>query len=116
MPLQARVGQELRGFLGVNLRRDRINSTRYQVAGRSVYRDQTKILDGLLSATLFTTLMPFRPLNDDTLWAFLADDGIMRKDDGTTIRRWGLAVPAAAPVAAIAYLVGGLPRGHTPQA
>ena len=153
MPIQERVGQELRGFLGVNLRRERmnledlelakainadlhtqpgsillrldktaqfssaladvvvrrlarINSVRYQVAGRSVYRNQTKIIDGLLSANLFTTLMPFRPLNDTAIWAFIADDAVMRKDNGTVVRTWGLTAPANAPTIQVGTAAG----------
>ena len=153
MPLQERVGQELRGFLGVNLRRDRmnledlelakainadlhtqpgtiilrldrtkqfstaladlvirrlarINSKRYQVARRSVYRDQTNIINGLLSANLFTTLMPFRPLNDTAIWAFIADDAVMRKDNGTVVRTWGLTAPANAPTSQLGIISG----------
>lgn len=138
------MGEEAVGFLGVNLRRDRlsladeelakainadlhsqlgsivlrlgrtkqfttaladtvirrlakINALRYRVAGRAVYRAQTSVLTGL-SANLFTTLLGFRPLNDRTTWAFMADDALMRKDDGTTLRTWGIAAPTVTPV------------------
>lgn len=133
------VNQEVEGFLGVNLRRDRvsladeelakainadlhtfpgvitvrngrtaqfsaaltdlairrlarINSVRYQVAGQSLYRDQVSILAGL-SSNLVTTLLPARPLNDTTTWAFIADDATMRKDNGTALRTWGIVAP-----------------------
>lgn len=142
-----RTGQEIRGFLGVNLRKERvsladeelahavnadlhtqpgaillrlgrtaqfstaltdlairrlarINAVRYQVAGQSVYRAQVNVLAGL-SANLFTTLLAFRPLNDTTTWAFIADDAIMRKDNGTVVRVWGMVAPTAAPVTQI---------------
>ena len=71
----------------------RINAKRYRVAGTSVYSDSTKIIDGLLHANLITTLAPFRPLNDTTTWAFIGDDAVMRKADGTTARNWGIAAP-----------------------
>jgi len=141
--LTKRDRQEVQGFLGINLRQDRvsladaelakainadlhsqlgvvvlrfgrtkqnsvaladqairrlarINSVRYRVAANTVYRDTSQIVNGL-STNLYTTLMPFRPLNDTTIWAFIADDGLMRKDDGTNTRIWGIAAPAAAP-------------------
>ncbi|OFX03533.1 MAG: hypothetical protein A3E78_08235 [Alphaproteobacteria bacterium RIFCSPHIGHO2_12_FULL_63_12] len=84
----------------------RINSKRYQVARRSVYRDQTNIINGLLSANLFTTLMPFRPLNDTAIWAFIADDAVMRKDNGTVVRTWGLTAPANAPTSQLGIISG----------
>lgn len=130
-------GAEYKGFLGVNLRKDRmnladeelakainadlhskigsivlrlgrtkqfttalsstairrlakINGYRYQVAGTTLFRDQTSILTGL-SSNLITTLLPYRPLNDATTWAFIADDALMRKDNGSVTRKWGLA-------------------------
>ncbi|MBI3937141.1 MAG: hypothetical protein HY323_09205 [Betaproteobacteria bacterium] len=160
MPVKERAGQEIKGFLGVNLRRERldladeelakainadlhtqpgaivvrlgrskqfstaltdlairrlarINGKRYQVAGQSLYRDQTRILNGLLSANLFTTLMPFRPLNDTTTWAFIADDAIMRKDNGTTVHLWGIAVPSVAPTILIGLTSGSLSGSFT---
>ncbi|HYE89538.1 MAG TPA: hypothetical protein VEA38_00905 [Terriglobales bacterium] len=141
--LTKRDGQEVQGFLGVNLRQDRvsladaelakainadlhaqpgvivlragrtkqnstaladqtirrlarINSVRYRVAANSVYRGADQIINGL-STNLYTTLMPFRPLNDTAIWAFIADDGLMRKDDGTNTRKWGIAAPTATP-------------------
>lgn len=77
----------------------KINSRRYQVAGTSVYRDQTSILTGL-SSNLITTLLGFRPLNDTTEWAFIADDSLMRKDNGTTVRIWGIAAATTTPTLA----------------
>lgn len=85
----------------------RISTRRYQVAGRSLYRAQTKILDGILSANKITTLAPFRPLNETTTWMFLADDDGMYKDDGTNLRRWGMLAPTGTPTVA-AGAAGGL--------
>lgn len=157
MPQSGLVQKEVPGFLGVNLRQDRmdladeelarainvdlhtfpgvivlrlgrtqqfstalteviirrlakINGRRYRVAETSVYRDQTKILAGL-SSNLITTIIPFRPLNDDTEWAFIADDALMRKDDGTDTRIWGIAAPTTAPILAIGP-AGGLGTGN----
>lgn len=74
----------------------RINSKRYQASGTTLYRDQVSFLTGL-SANKITKLAPFRPLNDPTLWAFIADDAVMDKDDGTNTYRWGIAAPSATP-------------------
>lgn len=73
----------------------RINGCRYQVAGRTLYRDQINILGGL-STNLITTFVPFRPLLDTTLWAFIADDNFMRKDNCTNLRIWGIVAPCQA--------------------
>ncbi len=71
------------------------NARRYQVAGQAVYRNQVSILTGL-SSNLVTTLLAVQPLNDTATWTFIADDALMRKDDGTNVRNWGIAGPAAA--------------------
>jgi hypothetical protein len=74
----------------------------YYVAGHSLYRATTAI-NGSLSTELVTTFQPFRPLNDDTLWMFVADQGIMLKDDGSDgdgAVSWGSAAPTATPVVA----------------
>lgn len=73
------------------------NGRRYQVAGRTLYRDQVAILTGL-SGNMVTTLQTFRPLNDTTLWMYIADDAVMRKDNGTTAQAWGIIAPTATPV------------------
>lgn len=88
----------------------KINSMRYQVAGTTVYRDQTSVLTGL-SSNLITTIIPFRPLNDTTIWAFIADDGLMRKDDGTNVRTWGIAAPTATATAAAQGSGGSMSAG-----
>ena len=75
----------------------KVNAIRYQVAGQSVYRDQAKIIDGLLSDNLITTIVPYRPFNDDTTWAFICDNDLMKKDDGTNCYKWGIEAPTAAP-------------------
>lgn len=77
----------------------RHNNTRYQVAGTVLYRNATSILTGL-SDNRVTTLAAFKPLNDDTTWAFIADDALMRKDSGSVVRNWGIAAPTAAMTAA----------------
>ena len=86
----------------------KVNSKRYQVAGQSLYRDQAKIINGLLSSNLVTTIIPFRPLNDNTIWAFIADDSVMRKDDGTNTRIWGIAAPATTERATVQASKGAL--------
>lgn len=79
----------------------RISPTRYQIAGRSIYRDSVRIATNVLSANLVTTLIPYRPLNDTKTSMFIADDTIMKRDDGTTLFQWGITAPTATPVVAI---------------
>lgn len=151
MPIPVRqkshIREKLRGFNGVNLRRDRLSLvdedlavalnvdlhtrpgtillragkskqfstalssvairrlfkralTRYQVAGTTLFRDQSSILTGL-SGNLFTTLLNARPLNDTSTWTFIADDAVMRKDDGSNVRNWGISPPLATPTIAV---------------
>lgn len=83
----------------------RINSNRYRVAGQSVYCGTTKVLDGTLSTNQITTLAPFRPLNDDTIWAFVGDDSTMKKLDCTTAKDWGFGEPET-PEIKIGYKTG----------
>lgn len=153
----------LQGFLGVNLRRDRlsledfdlarainadlhllpgvivkrlgrrrqfatalsdlvvrrlakISGKRYQVSGQTLYRDQVSILTGLHN-NLITSLAPFRPLDDSVIWAFVADDAVMRKDQASgasTVRTWGIAAPTFTPTLA-AGTVGDPPAAGTYQ-
>ena len=75
----------------------RVGTIRYQIAGTNVYRAQSSVDDytaTALSSTLRTTIVPFKPLNDTTTWAFIADLAVMQKDDGTVTRKWGLAAPS----------------------
>ena len=75
----------------------RINALRYEIAGTNIYRDQTDINDyrdlDLDSDRLHTTLVGFKPLDDTSTWAFIADRNAMVKDDGTNTYRWGLPTP-----------------------
>lgn len=72
----------------------KINSYRYRVAGQSVYCGETRIINGLLSSNLITTMLPFRPFADTTIWNFIADDSVMRKVNCTTVGTWGIPAPA----------------------
>jgi hypothetical protein len=72
----------------------KINTHRYRVAGQSAYCGETRILNGLLSANLITTMLPFRPFADTTIWNFIADDSVMRKANCTTVGTWGLSAPS----------------------
>lgn len=153
MPTLAQAQRESRGFLGVNLRRDRlslgemelarainadlhtvlgsirlrlgrtpvlrtalnqhavrrlarVNGVRYIVADDRLYRSVagglTSVVAQLHSSNV-TTIEGMRPLNDSTLWAFIADilDGtVMYKDNGTTTSQWGITAPTTAPTAA----------------
>lgn len=93
----------------------KVNSIRYEVAGTNLYRDQTSIKDyrslALDSTRLHSTIVAFKPLNDRTIWAFIADRGTLQKDDGTNTRRWGLPAPATFEVAQLnsatyTYIIG----------
>lgn len=77
----------------------KINSHRYRVAGQSLYCGDTKVLNGLLSANLITTMLPFRPFADTTIWNFVADDSVMRKVNCTTVGTWGLPAPSQPTIA-----------------
>ncbi len=77
----------------------KINWHRYRVAGQSVYCDETVIIDGLLSTNLITTMLPFRPFADTTIWNYIADDAGMRKANCTAVGIWGLPAPAAPTLA-----------------
>ena len=143
--------QEIRGFTGVNLRKDRLllddqemakainadfhsqpgtlvlrpgraaqyttalaqpvirklarhNGFRYRVAGSTVYRDSTEIMGATagnpVNAQRPVDFEAFRPLNDTTLWTFIANPNGMFKDNGTVLRKWGIAAPGSAPVVA----------------
>ena len=91
----------------------KINGHRYRVAGQSVYCGETRILNGVLSNNLITTMLPFRPLNDTTIWNFIADDSVMRKVNCATIGTWGLPAPSQ-PTLAIG-IQGNLTGAYTVQ-
>ena len=78
----------------------KINNHRYRMVGQSLYCGETVVLNGLLSANLITTMLPFRPFADTTIWNFVADDAVMRKVNCMTVGVWGLPVPSQ-PTAAI---------------
>ena len=71
----------------------RINSIRYQVSGRRLYRTFAAITGPYLAAKQITNFAGFRPLDDSVTWAFIADDDFMLKDDGTHLFQWGLDEP-----------------------
>lgn len=79
----------------------KVNAVRYRVAGQSVYRDSTVILDGTLSTNLFTTMVAMRPVDDTVVSVFIADDSVMKRDDGTTVSGWGIAAPTTIGVAGL---------------
>ncbi len=83
-------------------RQSLINGFRYQAAGRSLYRDFTLIPSSSLvfSANLTTNFQGYTPQSDTQLWAFIADDAIMQKDNGTTLVPWTISAPANAPTVA----------------
>lgn len=96
-----------------NIRRlARVNALRYRVAGQTLYRDETAIFTSL-SSNLFTTIVPFRPLLDDSLWAFVVDESGMKKDDGTNTFTWGIAASTTAPTAQAGTDNGSLAGDYT---
>lgn len=75
----------------------KVNGTRYQVANQNLYRAGTAIM-GDLSTENETNFQAYRPLDDTAIWAFVADDNIMVKDDGSRLYLWGLdLIPLPAP-------------------
>lgn len=75
----------------------KVNGTRYQVSGDQLYRNGTAIMRDLDTENE-TNFQPYRPLNDTNIWAFIADDNIMVKDNGTLLYLWGLdLVPLPKP-------------------
>jgi hypothetical protein len=75
----------------------KVNGTRYQVSGEYLYRDGSAIMRDL-SDERETNFQPFRPLDDTAIWAFIADDNIMVKDDGERLFLWGIdLLPLPAP-------------------
>lgn len=95
--------------LGATIRRlAKHNGARFQMAGTVLYRNQVASITGL-SANLFTTLQPFRHLNDTQEWVFMADDAQMSKiDESGTARNWGITAPSTAPT-----IVAGASTGLT---
>ncbi len=73
----------------------KVNGFRYQIAGRTVYRDMSAITDSeaLDPREIQTSISPFRDLQDAYIWAFIADDAIMLKDNGTVLYQWGIDLP-----------------------
>lgn len=75
----------------------KINGYRYQVAGEHLYRDGIAITRDLATENE-TNFQAFRPLDDTTIWAFVADDNLMVKDNGTNLRLWGIdLIPTPQP-------------------
>jgi hypothetical protein len=71
----------------------RINSIRYQVAGRRLYREFIPITGPYLAENKKTSFTAFRPLDDSVTWAFIADDDFMLKSDATRLYQWGIDPP-----------------------
>lgn len=74
-------------------------AARYRAAGHSLYRNETAIYGGL-SSELVTTFQPFRPLNDTTVYMFIADQSRMQKDSGSALSDWGVDAPSTKPTVA----------------
>ena len=75
----------------------KVNGFRYQVAGEFLYRDGAAIVRNL-STERETNFQAFRPLDDTDIWAFIADDNLMFKDNGEDTFLWGIdLVPTPPP-------------------
>jgi hypothetical protein len=102
--LRVRAGRSVHGRLQADTSAVRTiarhGTVRYQVGATQLYRDYRLILNGLDATKQLTTLVPSRPLNDATTWTFVADQALMRKDNGADLRIWGIVAPAAAPTLA----------------
>ena len=97
--LALRRGSDLQYNVSTNIVRQvaKVNGTRYQVAGTNLFRAGSSIM-GDLSTEHETNFQAYRPLDDTAIWAFVADDNIMVKDDGSRLYLWGLdLVPLPAP-------------------
>lgn len=97
--LTLRRGRELLYAVASNRIRQvaKVNGFRYQVAGERLYRDGVAITQDL-AVEHETNFQAFRPLNDSNIWAFVADDNLMIKDNGTDTFLWGIdLVPLPGP-------------------
>jgi hypothetical protein len=78
----------------------KVNGFRYQISGRIVYRDMVAItaVDTLDAREIETSIVAERALSDAYIWAFIADDAVMLKDNGTVLYQWGIdLVPTPDP-------------------
>lgn len=84
----------------------KINGHRYQAAGNRLYCDYS-LINILIGSTNMVTFMPFRPLFDDTTWAFVANGGgSSYKVDCQTYGLWGGGVGEQPTVIAGVTLYG----------
>lgn len=77
----------------------KVHGYRYQIAGRKLYRDMTALTaDVLHEDKVETSIVPMRALSDAYIWAFVADDAVMLKDNGNVLYIWGIdLVPSPDP-------------------
>ena len=70
----------------------KVNGFRYEIAGRTIYRDMVAITstETLDERQIETSIQAFRDLSDAYIWAFIADDAVMLKDNGTVLYQWGI--------------------------
>ncbi len=71
-----------------------LNTYRYALGATTLYRGSSSIVAGLAGHQ--AQLAAYRPLNDTATWVFLADESLMQKDNGTTVRPWGITAPTSA--------------------
>lgn len=78
----------------------KVNGFRYQIAGRKIYRDMVAVsgVNRLHVDQIQTSIQPMRAFDDVYIWAFVADDALMVKDNGTVFYAWGIdLVPSPDP-------------------
>lgn len=92
--IRPRAGTALLSSLGSAISRmaKMFGGSRYARAGTAFYADTTSIVTGLTGD--FSTMTPYRPLNDTTLFMFLADTSAMKKHRTSSgVTKWGIAPP-----------------------
>src|SRR3990172_438266 len=82
----------------------RSQSARYQRIGTSLYKNFSEHYTGFGSTR--SQFIAYRPLNETTIWTFIADDTAMKKTDGTNTFNWSIAAPTTAPTVAAGALTG----------
>ncbi len=107
--LVIRRGRHSIGAIGGLVRQvARINSIRYQVSGRRLYREFKSITGPYLAENEITNFSAMRPLDDSIIWAFIADDDWMLKSDATRLYQWGIDPPLS-PDPKVANQTGKIP-------
>ncbi len=87
------------GYEGAVRLIQRLDGSRWVIADTTLSNGIATIVTGL-DASLRTSLLAMRPLNDTQTWVFIADESGMRKSSGSGTTTWGIVAPTATPVCA----------------